>query len=387
MLVAAACARDAATSGPAVVTRDSAGITIVESDHRRPVWGPENGWRLAPEPSIQVGNIPDLDQQLYQVNHSVRLRNGGIAVANTGLGDVRVFDARGGHVRTTKLWDGESADRPRPLRVHELGGDSLLVLVADGSIHIIDGDGRVARTSKLASGGTGLDAATPIAGFRDGTLLARAQHAIDSSSTGVQRSRVRMLRYAQNGALLGSFGDFDDQTLLLGGKGGYVFGRSGYEAVADSTFWYGSADRFELREIGADGRTLRMFRLDRPEEPVTRADKFAYRQAALGPVRGTEREEETRIMLDSSAYAETFPAHAEFIVDALGNLWVRRYRWYEIGGNRQWTVIDRDGRYLGEVTTPSVLEIHHIGEDYLVGRMANGRSEAVYIWGLEKPAS
>jgi hypothetical protein len=196
-----------------------------------------------------------------------------------------------------------------------------------------------------------------------------------------------MLHYAPNGALLGSAGDFDDQTLLLGGEGGYVFGPSAHTAVADSTFWYGSGDRFELREIAADGRTKRIFRLDRPASSVTRADRFAYRQAALAPVRGTEREPETRTMLDSSAYAETFPAHADIVVDELGNLWVRSYRWYDIGGNLNWTVIDKDGRYLGEVTMPSVLQIHHIGADYLVGRMANDRSEAVYIWALEKPST
>ena len=74
--------------------------------------------------------------------------------------------------------------------------------------------------------------------------------------------------------------------------------------------------------------------------------------------------------------------------DDIGDLWVRNYQWFEVGSGKNWTVFDPEGRYLGEVTTPSILEIHQIGADFVLGRMADGRGrEAVYIFVLEKPGA
>ena len=79
-------------------------------------------------------------------------------------------------------------------------------------------------------------------------------------------------------------------------------------------------------------------------------------------------------------------ATVRYIVDDVGDIWVRNYQWFDLGSGKGWTVFDPEGRYLGEVTTPSILEIHQIGNDFVLGRMADrsGR-EAVYIFPLVKP--
>ncbi len=388
LLLASACGPE--QTAPPMVVRDSAGITIVENDHTQPAWGRDEVWQLAVTPAIQVGNIlEDLDHHLYQAAHSQRLVSGGIVVANTGLSDVRVYDAEGDHVRTLRLTGEESSETARPLRSYQLAADSLLVIGSDGSLLVFDSEGALTRRSMLEAPGTGLDSPpVPIGTFDDGSLLFRAQHSADSTWRGVRRSRMRILHYAPSGNLLGSLGDFDDQTVLYSDReGGYVFGAAAHEATGDSTIWYGSSDRFELREIAADGRTVRLIRLDRPGQRVTGADVFAYRQAAIAPVRGTEREGATRALLDASEFADTFPAYAELIVDNVGNLWVRNYQWFDIGANRAWFVFDPVGRYLGDVITPSRLEIHQIGDDFVLGRMSDRRgAEAVYIYRLDKPA-
>ena len=64
-----------------------------------------------------------------------------------------------------------------------------------------------------------------------------------------------------------------------------------------------------------------------------------------------------------------------------------------VSGRRVWcarrrSVFAPEGRYLGDVLTPTILEIHHIGADFVVGRMASSRSrEAVYLFELLKPAN
>ena len=384
-LLLSACSGETSRSGTTV--SDSAGIRIVTNDHTRPGWARTERWALASNPAVQIGNvIGDPTQQLYQVAQSHRLQNGGVAVANTGLGEVRLFDERGYHVRTIDVGDPVTAG---PLRVSELTADSLLVYQADGSLSVFDSLGQRVRTATLAPPGDGLEPSPEALGvFEDGTMLFRARHPRDSTASGVGRRKARLLHHGLDGELLASFGDFDDEAVLFEDRGGYIFGPTGVAAAADSTVWYGSGDRHELREVTPDGRTLRVVRLDRPGAKVLQADIASYRRAATNQVRGTPRESTMETTLAASTFADTFPAIDRIIVDDLGDLWVRNYQWFDLGSGKSWTVFDSQGRYLGDVSTPSILEIHQIGADFVLGRMADGRGhEAVYIFPLEKPGT
>ena len=386
-ILIAACTAD----GPrdAMTVSDSAGIQIVANDHTRPAWPRAARWQLAGNPGIQVGNLRgNPGHELYGVAHSTRLRDGGIAVANTGLGDIRLFDRLGYYVRTIGL-GSDAAESAQPVQVDQLGGDSLLIVQRDLSLTLVDTAGRRISRSRLASPGEGLESPPlPLGIFHDGTLLFRVRHPRDSTATGVGRRQMRLLRYATDGRLLGSFGDFDEEAVLFEDRGGYIFGPTGAVAVADSTTWYSSGDHYELREIGFDGQTLRIVRLDRPEVPVLQADITAYRSNATRQVQNTPRASTFEATLEASQFADIFPALDQIIVDRVGNLWVRNYQWFDFGSGKGWSIFDADGRYLGEMTTPSILEIHDIGDDFVLGRMATGRgSEAVYIFRLEKPGA
>jgi len=384
-LLLIACSGETSRSGATV--SDSAGIKIVSNDYTQPGWGRAEKWTLSANPTIQVGNVlGDPTQQLYQVAQSRRLRDGGVLVANTGLGDVRLYDEKGYHIRTIDVGDPVTAG---PLRVYELGADSILVYQSSGSLSVFDSLGQRVRTAALASQGAGLEPSPEQLGvFEDGTMLFLAKHPRDSTASGVGRRQARLLRHGQDGELLGSLGDFDDEAVLFEARGGYIFGPTGVTAVADSTVWYSDGGRYEFREIAPDGRTLRVVRLDRPGIKVLQADVIAYRQAVMNQVRLTPRESTMEETLKASIFADTFPALDRIIVDDIGDLWVRNYQWFDIGSGKGWTVFDPKGRYLGEVSTPSILEIHQIGADFVLGRMADKRGhEAVYIFALEKPTS
>ena len=380
-----ACSADASRSGTTV--SDSAGISIVSNDHTLPGWERDEKWTLATNPAIQIGNVMgDPSQQLYQVAQSHRRPDGGVLVANTGLGDIRLYEGNGYHVRTLEVSDPATSG---PLSVFQLAADSLLVYQSDGAVAVFDTLGQLLRTSTLASPGDGLEPSPEQLGFfEDGTMLFRARHPRDSTASGVGRRTARLLRHATDGQLMNSLGDFDDEAVLFEDRGGYIFGPTGLAAAAKSTVWYSGGDRYELSEIAADGRTLRIVRLDRPGAKVLQADVLAYRNAAANQVRFTPRENTMEATLEASTFADTFPAIDRIIVDDLGDIWVRNYQWYDLGSGKSWTVFDPDGRYLGEVSTPSILEIHQIGNDFVLGRMSDGRGhEAVYIFPLEKPGS
>ena len=385
-LILAACSGNGADAG-ATVFSDSAGIRIATNDDKRPDWARQDRWTLAANPRLQVGNVlGDPTQQLYQVAHSRRLGNGGLAVASTGLGEVRVFDAAGTHVRTIQVGDPVTAG---PLRVYELAGDSLLVYQADGTLSVFDPLGNRTRTSPLASPGPEFEERMdPLGAFEDGTLLFRAGFPRDSTMHGVGRRKIRLLRYGIDGAPIGSFGDFDGQAVLFEDRGAYIFGPDAAAAPGDSTIWYTGGDRYEVRQVAPDARTLRVDRLDRVGIKVLQPDISSYRQAATRQVQNSPRASTIEATLEASTFADTFPVIDKMIVDDLGNVWVRNYQWFDLGSGKSWTVFDPDGRYLGNISTPSILEIHQIGPDFVLGRMSDGRGhEAVYIYDLLKPGA
>jgi hypothetical protein len=222
--------------------------------------------------------------------------------------------------------------------------------------------------------------------FADGTLLFSGRIPIDSSLTGLQRTRMRVMRYGIDGRVIDTFGEFDADTEIVGEQI-YVWGPSAHVAVADSTIWYAPGDRWEVREIAPGGRTLRIFRIDRPMDRVTGADHSAFRVSAVRQLREAGEENAEAIVDSAYTHAETFPAWSQILVDEVGNVWARSYRWFEMGADYPWTVFDREGRYLGEVVIPYPLTVHQIGDDYVLGHMSDGRGgEAVYIYQLEKPA-
>jgi hypothetical protein len=125
--------------------------------------------------------------------------------------------------------------------------------------------------------------------------------------------------------------------------------------------------------------------MDRPPSPVTVADTLAYRRAAVRTLSDTIEESTAERLVQSYRFPETFPAYSEMRVDRVGNVWLRGYHWYDLGAPITWSVFDPEGRYLGDLPIPSLMEIHDIGDRYVLGRMAANRAEAVYLYEIQKP--
>ena len=373
--------------GPAMSVTDSAGVPIIVNDPDRPVWRREDAWRLAPQPAVQVGNISgDPGHTLYGVEHSARLPDGGILVANTGLGELRIYDAQGTYVRTVTLPESLSSDGPvQPMYVVPLPGDSVLVALADGSLAVMSPIGLLARRVPPPPARDGVMEQVPAGVFGDGTLLMRGALPFDTLQPGLRRHPWRFFRSTgeRNGEV--TMGDFGLKPEIVG-EGVLVFSPDAQWATADSTLWYGDAERFEIREVAPGGRTLRIIRLNQEPPPVTATDTMTFRHGAITQLEGVSTPDSALAVVNEYRYPTTFPTYDRLVVDELGNVWVRQYGWFDLGGDKTWTVFASDGQYLGELSTPSLLEIHHIGADYVLGHMAASRGkEAVYIWPLVKP--
>jgi hypothetical protein len=370
----------------AAIVTDSAGVTIVVNPDRG-MWTIDTRWSLVPRPRIQVGNQPyDPDQRIYRGEHTRLRSDGAIVVANRGMGDVRIFDAGGYHLATLRLQRDPTLEVGRPRRVYPQAGDTLLVYEAGGGLAVYAPDNELLRRFSVALPDEPYWGDPEPAGpFADGSFLVIGRFAVDSTRTGMQRSTMRLMRFGADGRFIESFGDYEDATEIVGDEI-YVFGPTGVVAAGDSTVWYSDTESYELREIASGGRLVRIVRLDLPPPPVMTADLSAFRVGAVRQLRREMSDEEAEATVDGYTYAETFPTFDQLIVDELGNIWARSYRWFDMGADYLWRVFDREGRYLGEVVVPYPLTVHQIGADYVLGHMSDGRGgEAVYIYTLEKP--
>ena len=388
VLVLASTACRERDAGPPFVVRDTAGIRVVENDYQQPAWGTGAAWSLAQQPRLQLGNNPgDMGHQLYRVSHSVRLSSGPIAVANTGLADVRVFDEGGFLLRTMRVTAVEEADQIAPIKVFELAGDSLLVFLTDRTLAVFDSQGRLTRRTQPVATDVPSDPAPELMGIlRDGSLVFRAFPPADTSGAEVVQTYAELLRYRSDGSPLGSIGRFPSLRVLPGDEA-LVFAPEGLQALGDSTIWYGTGDGYDLREVRITGEVKQIVRLDRPPNRVTAVDTLGYRRAAARTLSDSIEETAAERLVQAFRFERNFPAYSEMVVDRVGNIWLKGYHWYDLGAPVTWTVFDREGRFLGDLVMPSLMEAHDIGDRYVLGRMAVVRAEAVYMYEINKPGS
>ncbi|HEX7024405.1 MAG TPA: hypothetical protein VF187_06275, partial [Gemmatimonadales bacterium] len=97
-LVLAACGpRGEVRRGSQATVRDSAGVQIVEHAADLPASLPE--WPVDTVPLVDIGGGDDPEQDLDNVRGATRLGDGRIVVANTGSGELRIYDGKGKWLR------------------------------------------------------------------------------------------------------------------------------------------------------------------------------------------------------------------------------------------------------------------------------------------------
>ena len=149
MALFAACQGDPQpTADTPIQVEDSAGIRVIEN--AQPMEG-SRVWRVGPEPAVSIGAGEGEDPyMLYRVIDATKLSDGGIVIANSGDGQLRVFDARGTHVATSG-GEGEGPGEFRSLeQVEPWPGDSIAAWYGPRlGISIFDFEGNFGRNFTL----------------------------------------------------------------------------------------------------------------------------------------------------------------------------------------------------------------------------------------------
>jgi hypothetical protein len=369
-----------------VVERDSAGIAIVENTWVDSV----AGWSLGPE-RVVIGRA-DGPEELYQVSGATLLADGRIVVVNGGTQEVRIFDADGRRVGSFGR-DGDGPGEYRSPYLVATRGDTLVLY-----------DRRQRRMSRVLADGTIVEERT-IGEEGGGYPVARGMFSDDaiafgggmsfSSNDGFPSGRVRpassfLAVPADATAEPVSYGEFPSVEMWAQvGEGtfsarGLPFGRATVSAVADSLFWIGTGERWELVGYGRSGTPRRIARVAAPDREVTAAMRDAYVEDLLADLPDANARRTTRAIYAEMPEVEVLPPYDRLLVDATGALWVANG---QIPGEPiRWVILDGDGRLVGRLETPEGLRPMEIGVDHILALATDELGiEEVRLYGLQRP--
>ncbi len=374
--------------GPRSTVRDSAGIRIIENG--RPALDSRLGWRVGPTPTAMIGTTEgDPAYELFRVGDAMRLSDGRIVVANTGTGELRVFDPDGVHLES---WGGQG-DGPgefgimAPTELVRWPGDSLMAREPfQRRISIFSARGTFGRTLRLQPQSGYESVVGPLP---DGRILAQTLDSYSGGTPGTELTRPDR-EYGileADGTVHRGLGVFPGSELYVvttaerRSAAYYPFGRSAFAFVWGNLVVITTSDRYEVRAYRPDGSLARIVRRDHEVRAPTRAD---LRNAVAR--RNPDRPEALDAVGDMPL-VETLPAFAQVLVDRLAYLWVREYR-LPGEADRLWTVFDPEGRVLGFFEMPGSFSVEEIGEDYILGTREDALGiEYVESWPLDRSGS
>ncbi|MEP6590251.1 MAG: hypothetical protein ABJC19_03620 [Gemmatimonadota bacterium] len=378
VLVLASCGGSRTPDGR--VERDSAGVTLVTSTV--PAWQAGHGWRLDTTPQLSIGEATGANPiLLVEVNGVRLLSDGRVAVVSGGEQAVLYFDAAGKLLHRSGR-PGEGPGEFRSITLVGNVGDSLLLW--DGQLDratLLDPDGKVARTFTLARsdtvGGPRFGFA-PAATFGNGALLVAGRAGAATGDRNELRRDTIPLALADSRGRIGRvMVQVPGTEAIVVTTPRYVtrfdrpFGRRTSIATRGTETLVNSGDLDGVTLYDTAGATHAVYRIDRARRaiPAAEIDALGRKQGEqltqlppdlAGPLR--------KVMLEVGVPA-TLPTAYQLVVDADGAVWLRD----DVGPvmrdsiPSRWSVLDRTGGWLGDVTTPRRMEIHQITRDRVVG--------------------
>ncbi len=395
----------------AQAARDSAGIQIVENS--QPALSGARAWRLSPKPFLEIGSrasdVGAAQDSLYgllRVNGIARLSDGRVAVANDGSLTIRFFDQAGKFVSYAGREGQGPGEFQQLLRMTQRAGDTL-VITDLGEVEYFSGDGKFVRRG-VHRGAEQPQFHFPQAWFRDGSFLAADYAPTAPPPDGRTLIRVPLLRVSADGARVDTLGTFPLWEQIFDGRTPYgkgiVFSPTGQLACDGERVYVGLPDRYQISVYSGLGRLERIVRRSWQPIVVRDEDKAAYRKHTLdgSGENGRPWPPEVRARLEksleSTVYADRFPAFSTMTADRAGNLWVRQYDYraeFRTAGRvrmetpvvaTHWDVFDGQGGWLTTLTVPARFAPLEIGDDYMAGLSRDDDDvEHVQLYRLMKP--
>lgn len=332
-------------------------------------------WQVSGEPIVEF-SVPAGLSGRHSIStgttSAVRLTDGRIAIYSPGTKQIRYFTAMGEYIRSvTSMASGLGELLP-------LRGDSLAIFNYHlHTVTVFDGEGAFASTTPLQATAEGLSIHM-LARLDDGSFLAL----MGRSDRETGREGGWVWRLNSQGVPLARISEWQGYPLAAAWMP-FVVGAP-YPVWNGSTVVHGAPESYLFQTYQLDGSPQRTFARQVSLEPVTESDLSEYRawvSEKVGP--GPTREELLRAS-EGPHVPETHATFGRVIADRDGNLWVADH---DVRPNGQlklpsrplpgdayktWSVFSRDGEWITDVDMPDGLVVQEIGEDYILGVVAQG---------------
>ena len=366
MLAAVAAAGCEAGTPATSTSRDSLGVTIVESV--APAWTPEAAWRIEEGPLLDLAETGSGDMHnFFRVRDMLRA-DGHLIVADGISDEVRVFDADGRFVRAF----GGSGEGPG-----EFGFLSTVVSQGDGRLVAIDG--------RMGGPGAEFDMESGLVStFRMRQRVQPLRHPVPSEvlwgwdggytmddeglAGGLQRevaSVVRLSEDRMSGHVVANVPGHEHFLVPTADVIPLMSRNTHVVPVGDGTVVVGTADALEYSTIdGQTGEVRRITRILGVSLAVSDEEVDRELQTRLGP----NPRPRIRDLLEGLPRPDEKPAYQSMTVDVDGNVWAGEFLGLARRDEAQeWYVWDASGVWLGKVETPARFELMRVGADEVFG--------------------
>jgi hypothetical protein len=370
------------------VRRDSAGIALTEN---WPVVGARAALIVDSVPSVVLGTQSSMNFQFTRIDIATRLSSGVLAVVDGGLrGQIRLFSADGRAVSVVGRvgqGPGEYAGITSLLR-----GRADTLIVGDsqqGRLTLLRSDGSTIRVVQLPLLQAPRNPATApppspsaarvrFTGLLDdgsmlGTIVLPGAWANDPRrGARVDTTRLRLLRVRPGTDGVDTIADLVDNAFYHRPTADTPNGRTGtnvpfvrrgsFTPVAGG-YLVTDGTRYEITKGDTRGRTVELIRICRPIQPVTSDDVRRFQAEYVATALPAARSRFTQTAR-SIPYPRNRPALTQLLHDGTGRIWARTYT--HPSDPQHWYILGPQGDLLGEVLTPSGLEVLEVGPDYLL---------------------
>ncbi len=346
---------------------DSAGIQVIEN--LSPVWGIP-GRMIEPDPLVRIGREEEGPYQFGSL-FQARFMNGGRIVVPEGISkEIRVYDPSGRHLGSFGGGGGGPGEFRRLSGVYRYPGDSLLAF-----------DGPLSRTTIFpVNSGEPRTILNQVEGnYYPFGVLGDGRWLLYSPGGGYHPELPPGLQWVFTDVIAVDPSDGSWRVVAtLPGRQQFVEPDGNtkliypalysVQAVADTGFYWGTPDRYEIGFYSPDGVLRRIIRRAVEPIPVEASMVEEWIESNLDRVRRMEGEARVptyRVSYEDAYIREYRPLFGGVFVDAEGRLWVP-------GSNldasrRLWSVFSDDGFWLGDLEAPEGLRLVDSQGDLVLG--------------------